>query len=101
MIPRLSGPWDPGPYPYDVFAGTPITPLSSHAEVLLGSGVLQQMGRMNLDDRLAFDRLRTLPGRLATDFFLYNPELANPEMLARAAIVALEQAIRRGGVTKI
>src|SRR5262245_49839112 len=97
MIPRLPGPWHPGPYPYDVFAGTPITPLSSHDEVLSASLTLQGMGRMNQGDRLAFDRLRTLAGRLATDFFLYNPELADADACASAAVAALAEAIRRGG----
>jgi hypothetical protein len=98
MIPRLPGPWHPGPYPYEVFAGTPITPLASHGDVLAASLTLQSIGRMNLDDRLAFDRVRTLPGRLATDFFLYNPELADAAALARAAVAELEKAIRQGDV---
>lgn len=95
MIPRLPGPWSPGPYPYDVFVGTPITPLASHAEVLDASLLLQAEGRMTQAVRLAYDRLRTLPERLATDFFLYNPDLADPEQLARKAVAEAKGGERR------
>lgn len=97
MIPRLTGPWHPGPYPYDLFVGTAITPLASHAAVLAASFALQCEGRMTQSARLAYDRLRTLPQRLATDFFLYNPELSDAGGPSRTALGELAEALRGGG----
>ncbi len=79
MIPRIPHPWAPGPFPYDVFAGTPITPAATHDEVLDASLKLMADGTLNSDTRPAFDALRLIESRLATDFFLYNPDLAAPE----------------------
>ncbi|MFO0877893.1 MAG: hypothetical protein U0840_11115 [Gemmataceae bacterium] len=96
MIPRLPGPWHPGPYPYEVFAGTSLTPAASHATILRGSGELQQLGRMTLSDRVAFDRLRIPAERLAVDFFLFNPDLTDPESLAEAALQELAHLLYKG-----
>lgn len=97
MIPRLPGPWHPGAYPYEVFADTSLTPSASHAAILRGSGELQQLGRMNLSDRVAFDRLRIPAERLAVDFFLYNPDLADPQSLAESALQEFARILPRGG----
>ena len=83
MIPRIPHPWHPGPYPYDVFAGTGLSPRSSHAEVLDSAFRLQAEGKMTHDLRRAWDEIRAVPRRLATDFFLYNPALSDPAELLR------------------
>jgi len=75
MIPRIPHPWHPGEYPYHVFEGTGVSPQTTHDGLLDASLQLQAEDRL---DRSAFDALRTQGARFVTDFFLYNPELADP-----------------------
>lgn len=91
MIPRIPFPWPGGDYPYDVFADTPITPQISHTELLDASFDLQADDRLTNVERPAFDQLRTVETRLAIDFFLFNPEFADPKARLSRAIQEVSQ----------
>ncbi len=96
MIPRLSHIWCPGPYPYDLFVGTSLYPGAPHSAVWDVSEKLQIEGKLTPEVRLAWDELRCLPNRLAIDFFLYNPQLADdPLVLAQKAVQQLASESRR------
>jgi hypothetical protein len=86
VIPRVPHPWPVGKYPYDVFAGTGITPRTSRDELLELALELQASGAMSPEMRIAYDAIRPAAERLATDFFLYNPELCDPASLANEAM---------------
>ena len=79
MTPRIPHAWPGGEYPYDVFEGTRITPQIPHTELLDASLELQGEDQLTTKARPAFDLLRTVDSRLAIDFFLYNPEFADPK----------------------
>src|SRR5438874_7127904 len=96
MIPRLTHPWHPGAYPYEVFAAAGLTPQTPHGAVLDLSLQLQAQNKMDRTAREAFDALRTLPSRLAVDFFLFNPDLCDPQAQARQAVQVLARELGKG-----
>jgi hypothetical protein len=95
VIPRFPHPWAPGTYPYDSFVGTGITPESSHATVLDGAFHLQAAGTLSQEIRRSWDEIRTLSRRLATDFFLYNPEWCEATGPAQEALRLLASLLER------
>lgn len=92
MIPRFPHPWLSGRYPYEVFEGTGITPQSRHGELLDRALELQAEGLMTPEVRKAYDCLRPPQERLAVDFFLFNPELCDPDALCREALRLIREA---------
>jgi hypothetical protein len=94
MIPRIPHPWSPGKYPHEALDGTGITPQTPHAEVLDASLRLMKAGQMTPELRAAWDEVRYPARRLATDFFLYDPALCDPERLVEDALRRLRQAMK-------
>ncbi|MGH3757672.1 hypothetical protein [Actinophytocola sp.] len=62
--------WD-GEFPYDVLAGSGITPESSHAEVQDAPFRLMRENRFTRDARVAWEELRHVERRLFVDLFVY------------------------------
>lgn len=93
MLPRLTHPWYPHAYPYELFVDAGLTPQSSHTDVLDASLAMMGEGKMTPAVRAAFDALSSIPSRLAIDFFLFNPELADPQRVAEDAVKQLARNV--------
>ncbi|QDQ14292.1 hypothetical protein [Streptomyces spectabilis] len=72
MIQDPDGP----PSPYDALAEAPVTPWTSHAELRDAPFELLARRLMTPAAQAALDELRTVPGRLLVDLFLYDVDVA-------------------------
>lgn len=86
MTPRVQHPWPAGRYPYEVFEGTGVTPRTPLGALLDRALELEAEGKMTPELRVAYDAIRPAADRLATDFFLFNPDLCDPAALAQDAL---------------
>ncbi|MCI3933701.1 hypothetical protein [Streptomyces sp. AN091965] len=67
---------DRPPSPYDALAGASVTPWTSHAELRDVPFELLARRLMTPAAQAALERLRTVPGRLLVDLFLYDVDVA-------------------------